>query len=61
MAKSIEFDSLRSAIDHATKEGGWIFKGENGQVIWFDASCYTPTAIMKAFRGSGFIGGYNAF
>ena len=28
------------------QQGGWIFHANNGQVIWFDASRFTPSKIF---------------
>jgi hypothetical protein len=51
--KKAEFETIEQAVAHARQHGGWIFVGDNGVVMWYNASHYTPFAILKDTDGSG--------
>ncbi len=42
----VGFDGLPKALAYKRQLGGWIFHANDGQVIWFDASRFTPSKIF---------------
>lgn len=60
--KKIEFSSLKETVEYAKKWGGWIFHNkENNISIWYDASVYTMTAILKDSPTNGRIDTWSYF
>jgi len=44
--KSAQFESLLDAAIYRRNHGGWLFVTDRSEAFWFDASHYTPSAIM---------------
>jgi len=44
--KCAEFETLHDAAIYRRNHGGWLFVTDRSSAYWFDASIYTPTAIM---------------
>ncbi len=44
--KAAQFETLLDAAIYRRNHGGWLFVTEFAEAYWFDASAYTPTAIM---------------
>lgn len=52
----IQFATAQAALDHKAAHGGWIFiRDDSSRATWFDASWFTPSAILRhpAAQGSG--------
>lgn len=56
MIKRIDFDTLAEAITHASKNGGRIWSGDNGQVSWFPVEI-VPSDILPNVPGNGTLAG----
>ncbi|RJX82265.1 hypothetical protein [Pseudomonas sp. LS-2] len=49
------FTSIDAAQSFRSEAGGWIFKAENGQIIWF-AMSFTPSKILLHTATAGLSG-----
>jgi hypothetical protein len=60
--KKIEFVSLNECIAYAKQFGGWIFYNkDDNQAIWYDASLYTMTDVLKDSPCHGTISGWKNY
>ncbi len=51
------FDALDLAEAHRAARGGWLFDvADSDIVVWFDAACFTPSAILERPVAQGFGG-----
>jgi len=48
-----QFETLLDAAIYRRNHGGWLFVNDFSEATWFDASHYTPSAIMLKMRGIG--------
>lgn len=54
MIKKIHFCDLKSAVEYAKANGGWIFASDDKtEIVWYNPAVYGLTQIMYDSKGSG--------